>query len=90
MDILSHNVSEFVDVDRTRISKADLQLFAEQLLNLRLVDNRTGVPMGYLTRKLVMKRINEILAEDDPSIPDPPDGDGGACPDSGNWSTIDW
>lgn len=90
IDILSRNVTEFVHIDRNRISKADLQAFAEQLHSLRLIDNRTGVPMGYLTKKLVMKRINEIMVEDDPTIPDPPDGEGGACPDSGEWSTIEW
>ncbi len=87
MSIIYRNVTEFTQIDPSKISKADLQLFAEQLHTLKLVDNRTGVPLGWLTRKLVLKRINEILA-DDTGVPDPPDEGGGTA--SNEWSTIDW
>ena len=90
IEILSRNTTDFVGIDRSRISKADLQLFGEQLHTLRLVDNRTGVPMGFLTKKLVLKRINEIMQADDPNIPDPPDGETGHCPDSSIWTSNEW
>lgn len=87
MDIIYRNVTEFTQIDPSKISKADLQLFAEQMHTLKLVDARHGVPLGRLTRKLVLKRINDILA-DDTGLPDPPDE--GECSDSNQWSTVDW
>lgn len=89
LEIIYHNVSEFKRIDQSKISKADLQLFAEQLHALQLVDVREGAPLGRLTRRLVLQRINEMLDNDDPTLPDPPD-DCGECPDSSEWTTLDW
>ena len=89
LQIIRRNVAEFKAVDQSKISKADLQLFAEQLHTLKLVDNRTGAPLGWLTKKLVLKRINEMLA-DDTGVPDPPDECGSGGDDTSEWVTIDW
>lgn len=85
LDILTRNVPEFKRIDKSRITMGDLQLFAEQLHTLALVDNRTGAPLGWLTRKLVLRRINEILEEGGPDMPP----ETGECTPN-EWATIDW
>lgn len=85
IQLLVGNMTEsHPSIDLTRISKADLQLFAEQFNTLRLVDNRTGAPLGLLTRKLVLRRIQDILQIDPP---DPEDPDNTA---PNTWTTTDW